>query len=371
MSRLTPSKITSPDGAALDDLCRELAGLSNESDIAGTWPSRQLELCGEYGVFAWFLSPEFGGLGWNDRDVVRGYLRLSAACLNTTFIITQRTGACRRIAMSDNERLKRELLADLVAGRTFATVGISHLTTSRRHLGSPVLRAVEDGPNLMIDGFCPWVTGGAYAQTVVLGATLGDGREVLVATPMDLPGITVPQPVQMVGLTASHTGEIRFDSVRVPRECLLAGPVSEVMKTGVGAKSGGLQTSTLALGLARAALDYVERERRKRAELADSADQLEQQWQAVHADLLAAAEGGAASNSQRLRTQANSLVLRASQAALIAAKGTGYVMGHPAAKFCREALFFLVWSCPKPVAEANLCELAGFEGSTSGSTSHR
>ena len=62
-----------------------------------------------------------------------------------------------------------------------------------------------------------------------------------------------------------------------------------------------------------------------------------------------------------LRQRANSLVLRAAQAALMAAKGTGYVAGHPAGRWCREALFFLVWSCPQHVAHANLCELAGIE----------
>jgi hypothetical protein len=52
-------------------------------------------------------------------------------------------------------------------------------------------------------------------------------------------------------------------------------------------------------------------------------------------------------------------VLRATQAALVAAKGAGYVAGHPAGRWCREAMFFLVWSCPQPVLAANLCELAG------------
>jgi hypothetical protein len=55
----------------------------------------------------------------------------------------------------------------------------------------------------------------------------------------------------------------------------------------------------------------------------------------------------------------NSLVLRATQATLAAAKGAGYAAGHPAGRWCREALFFLVWSCPAPVLQANLCELAG------------
>ena len=47
------------------------------------------------------------------------------------------------------------------------------------------------------------------------------------------------------------------------------------------------------------------------------------------------------------------------QAALAAAKGTGYVVGHSAGRWCCEALFFLVWSCPQPVMAAQLCELAG------------
>ncbi|RMF36913.1 MAG: acyl-CoA dehydrogenase, partial [Planctomycetota bacterium] len=59
-----------------------------------------------------------------------------------------------------------------------------------------------------------------------------------------------------------------------------------------------------------------------------------------------------------LRQRANSLVLRSTQAALTAAKGAGFVATHPTGRWAREALFFLVWSCPQPVAAANLCELA-------------
>ena len=66
-----------------------------------------------------------------------------------------------------------------------------------------------------------------------------------------------------------------------------------------------------------------------------------------------------ACTKESIRQRANSLVLRASQAALAAAKGTGYVVGHPAGRWCREAMFFLVWSCPQPVSAAHLCELAG------------
>jgi hypothetical protein len=71
----------------------------------------------------------------------------------------------------------------------------------------------------------------------------------------------------------------------------------------------------------------------------------------------AAASSSAVSPADDIRGRANSLALRSAQAALAATKGSGYVRGHPAGRRCREALFFLVWSCPQPVTSATLCEL--------------
>lgn len=357
-----PPKITSPDGRPLDELCQQLAGMSTQLDGPGCWPEEQLRLCGQYGVYEWFLEPEWGGQGWGGVDVVQGYQRLSAACLTTTFIITQRTGACRRIAQSENELLKEKLLPPLARGDAFATVGISHLTTSRRHLSRPVLRAQEMDEGFRLNGFSPWVTGAKHAETVVTGGTFSDGRQVLLAVPMDLPGIAVPEPPELVGLTSSHTGEVRFSEVVVPRERLLAGPVENVMAQGVGAATGGLQTSTLAVGLAAAAIGYLEEESAKRPDLNQPLGALRSEYLALQNDLLALAGGVEICTTDQLRQRANSLVLRATQAALFAAKGTGYVIGHPAGRWCREALFFLVWSCPQSVMQANLCELAGIEG---------
>src|SRR5690606_19576549 len=116
----------------------------------------------------------------------RGYLALSEACLTTTFVITQRMGAVQRIAGSENHQLQAELLDDLVRGDTFATVGISHLTTSRRHLARPVLQAEPSGSGFVLNGFSPWVTGTPWADYFVVGATLDDGRQILTVVPRNL-----------------------------------------------------------------------------------------------------------------------------------------------------------------------------------------
>jgi hypothetical protein len=60
-----------------------------------------------------------------------------------------------------------------------------------------------------------------------------------------------------------------------------------------------------------------------------------------------------------VRTEATHLAIRSAQASLVASKGAGYMVGHPAERAIRESMFFLVWSCPQAVASAVMCELAG------------
>lgn len=358
-------RIVTPEGPALEALCEALHERAAETDRTGAWPAEQLRLCGEAGVFEWFLPPELGGQGWDDADVTLGYLALSQACLTTTFVITQRTGACRRIAGGANEALKQRLLPDLVSGKSFATVGISHLTTSRRHLGCPALAATREPDGWRLNGLAPWVTGAEAAEHVVVGAAvLGDageptGEEVLLAAPTDTPGVATPAPFEMVGLTASRTGPVTFDGALLPDDAVIAGPMPEVLKHGVGATPGGPQTSTLALGSAEASLAILRDEATRRPDLEEAAEAFTAEHFELLADLSAAASGSPTCSSESLRQRSNSLVLRASQAALTATKGAGYLKDAAAGRLCREALFFLVWSCPQPVQQAGLCELAG------------
>ncbi len=172
----------------------------------------------------------------------------------------------------------------------------------------------------------------------------------------------VEPPAELTALSASQTGAVRFENVTVDRDAIVAGPDDNVLRIGSAASTGGLQTSTLALGLARAAIEYVRTEAEQRGDLQPAADQLDAEWRQARDVLLTLADGDCDGEATgRLRAQSNSLVLRATQAGLVAAKGAGYVAGHPAGRWCRESLFFLVWSCPQAVATANLCEFAGIQ----------
>ncbi|MFC1757348.1 acyl-CoA dehydrogenase family protein [Planctomycetota bacterium] len=352
-------KIASPDDSSINELCNQLQKLSSLAQFA--WPAEQLRLCGQCGVYEWFLPRAFGGQAWTDEQIVAGYLRLSASCLTTTFVITQYMGACRRIVASDTPGLADRLLPDLVTGKNFSTVGISHLTTSGRHLSKPVLTAVEESDGYRLNGFSPWVTGAAHADSVVVGATMEDGQQILVVVSTDHPGVHAVEPMRLVGLTGSRTGRMDLDNVLVPRDSVVNGPAENLMHGGTGARPGGLQTSTLATGLATAAVEYLRNESEHRSDLVEPSVRLSGEVKELRDELFRTANGKAECTLQELRVKANSLALRASQAALAAAKGRGYIEGHPAGRWCQEALFFLVWSCPQPVLNANLCEFAGIQ----------
>lgn len=353
------SLVLSPQSAALDHLCQRLARSANDRQTVSDWPAEALQWCADAGVYRWFLPKSVGGLEWDVEDQTRGYLRLAAADLTTTFVITQAIGACRRIAGSPNSSVADEWLPRLLQGTAHPTVGISHLTTSRQHLREPVLRAEASGSGFRLSGFSPWVTAAPYADLFVVGATLPSGEQLLAAIPADADGVKPSPGTSLVALSASCTARVDFDNVFVQTEQVLAGPIENVMQGGTGGMTGGIQTSALAIGLAKAAVEFLNIESERREDLQDIAGRMLEDVQQVEATLLSAAGGNPACDLAELRGEANRLVLRATQAALMSAKGAGYVVGHPVGRWCQEALFFLVWSCPQPVAQSHLCELAG------------
>jgi alkylation response protein AidB-like acyl-CoA dehydrogenase len=345
------------------DVLLKLSTLAAHVDAGAAWPAEQFELLAQAGVLRGIIPPEFGGTGFSERELLMGYVDLAAACLTTTFVLTQRNGACQRIAASQNDGLKAELLPGLARGELFATVGISHLTTSRQHLRLPAVRVTPEAGGFRFRGDVPWVTGAAHADYLVTGGTLADGRQVLAAIPARLAGVAVGPPARLLALSASHTSAVQLDRVLVDAKYLIAGPVEQVMRQGT-ASTGSLGTSALAAGLSRAALDHLTSEAANRQELAPILEPLQAECTYLVAAIQQATDrepsaSNPALSSEAIRSRANSLALRSTQALLAASKGAGFVSGHFAERAVREAMFFLVWSCPQPVVAAALRELAG------------
>jgi alkylation response protein AidB-like acyl-CoA dehydrogenase len=338
-------------------LGEQLFALADRADGDRTWPTQSWEILQNMGGLAWAIPTEFGGAGLAGLELLDKYQELARRCLTTCFILSQRDAACRRIRDCESAILRKMLLPPLARGESFATVGLSHLTTSHQHLQPPVL-ARESREGFILDGTIPWVTGAAEADHVVTGATLSDGRQILAVLPRSLPGFTVGPPMELAALAGSLTAQVHCHGVAVDRRWIFAGPAERVLAAGKGGP-GGLETSCLALGLAGAAIDLLATEAAIRHDLQPITERLRGTWEHLWTDVESVLRDNPAPDAMAaLRSRANSLSLRASQAALTASKGTGFLRPHPAQRYARQALFFLVWSCPRPAADATLALLA-------------
>ena len=149
-------------------------------DIAD-WPGHHLDAMAKAGVMKCDIPEEFGGIDLGPSDMLEGLRLLSAASLVSTFVLTQRSAAVRRIATSSNTVAQAALLPGLLSGELFATVGISHLTTSGQHLNKPLVSVKDTGDAVLLSGTVPWATGANHADYIITGGTLEDGRQILAA----------------------------------------------------------------------------------------------------------------------------------------------------------------------------------------------
>ena len=344
-----------PDARALERLRADLAGLSVATDRDGPWRSGAFDRVASSGLLAGFIAPEDGGTGATEEALLAALADVASACLTTALVLTQWASACRLLATGP-AALRARFLPGLARGEATTTVGIAQLTTSRRHVGTPALRAVRRGTSWRLDGVCPWVTGADSSDTIVTGAASEDGTPVFFVVPTTAAGLDIRPPMSLLALSGSRTSSVTFDGVEPSCDIVPA--------TTTPARAGGLATSALAIGASRTSLAILEGEAAARPGLASAAARFRREVDDLAARLavLAAAEAPDPDARDSLRTAANSLVIRAAQAALTATKGAGFVVGHPAERSVREAMLFLVWSCPQQVATAVMCELAHLDG---------
>ncbi len=339
-----------PAAVASAALLDALAADADRTARDGPWASGAFAALAENGLLAAFIPANHGGTAAAEHELAASLVAVAERCLTSALALTQWAAAVRIITGGPPE-VAAALLPALARGDRFTTVGISQLTTSRLHLGTPALAAARGDDGWRLDGLCPWVTGADACATIVTGAAVAGGGQAFFVVATDAAGVTIEPPLDMLALSGSRTSIVRLTGVR---------PTHVIEQPASAARTGGLSTSALAIGASRAGIAAIAREAMRRPGLTSAVAGFEAEASHLLARLLAAARDGIDPPARdRLRTDANGLVVRVAQAALTAAKGAGFVVGHPVERLVRESLFFLVWSCPQAVADAFLCDLAG------------
>ncbi|MEY3459988.1 MAG: hypothetical protein RL215_3145 [Planctomycetota bacterium] len=339
-------------------LAQELRCLPT-ADAPGVWPQDHWDLLMQNGAARWNIPVDCGGVNQTARELLEAYRDIARGSLVAAFLLTQRNAACQRIDSSPNSNARTRLLPPLARGEFFATVGISHLTTSRQHLPAPAVSATElNGGRYCLSGCIPWASGASNARLLVTGGTCSNGQQILAAVDPRMPGIRIEPPAALLGLSASCTSAVHLDKVIIDPANLLHGPVDRVMAVS-GGGAGSLSTTAVALGAALGTLDQFSVEARSNPELTPYLQPLLDEAEEIDLFLNQAVSASTPLplTPDQLRHRANSLAIRSAHAWLAATKGAGFTCGHPAERAVRESLFFLVWSCPQPVLNSHLSEM--------------
>jgi acyl-CoA dehydrogenase len=144
--------------------------------------------------------------------------------------------------------------------------GSDTVTLTEDHWNDPSLKANcvarKEGDQYVIKGQkAAWVSNGTIADIAVLFCTLdqsqGFSGGAVLLVPLDLPGISRPQPLDKLGQRSLNQGEIFFDDVRIPTSYMALGPELYTIGLEMMLAHANAAMGQLFVGVAAAAYDHA------------------------------------------------------------------------------------------------------------------
>ena len=265
--------------------------------------------------------------------------------------------ASRSIAKGENEDLKSEVLPRFSAGDELCGIAFSQL---RRKEATPVLSAIPTAGGVVLNGAAPWVTGLGFFNWCVTAATLeGDTTIFVLHRLAEGQGLALSEPMRLASMEPAQTVSAEFSEFFVPSENVLG------TKPGNWIENNDMINialqSPFALGCARAALDIVEENSRRKniPEIAPALSALAEELDRCRTEAYAAMdERDDTQRSLNARGWAIEMALKCAAAAVVTSSGAGNSMKHPAQRVYREALVFSVSAQTAEIMAATLARLS-------------
>ncbi len=309
---------------------------------------------GDLGLHGITVEEEFGGLGLGYLEHVIACEEVSRVSASIGLSYGAHSNLCvNQIRRWGNADQKAKYLPKLISGEH-----VGSLAMSEAGAGSDVvsmkLRADQKGDRFILNGTKFWITNAPYADTLVVYAKTGEGSRGITAflIEKDMPGFSIGQKIDKVGMRGSPTAELVFNDCEVPEENVM-GP----MNGGVGVLMSGLDyervvLSGIQLGIMQACLDTVIPYVRERQQFGKPIGSF-QLMQAKVADMYVALNSArayvyqvakACDAGQTTRFDAAGAILLASENAVKVANeavqalgGAGYTKDWPVERYMRDA----------------------------------
>jgi len=237
----------------------KIAPLAKRIDEEDWFPRELWPEMGALGLHGITVAEEDGGLGLGYLEHVVAQEEVARASASVGLSYGAHSNLCvnqvRRWATPEQ---KAKYLPGLISGEHVGSLAMSEAGAGSDVVGMKLkAEAVQGG--YVLNGTKFWITNAAYADTLVVYARTGEGSRGITTfiIEKDMPGFSIGQKLDKMGMRGSPTAELIFDDCEVPDENVM-GPVNG----GVGVLMSGLdyERTVLAgiqLGIMQACLDVV------------------------------------------------------------------------------------------------------------------
>ncbi len=228
-------------------------------DAEDSFPRELWPEMGALGLHGITVEEEYGGLGLGYLEHVVAVEEVSRGSASVGLSYGAHSNLCvNQIRRWGNDDQKAKYLPKLISGEHVGSLAMSEAGAGSDVVSMKLKASQADG-GYRLNGTKFWITNATYADTLVVYAKTGEGSRGITAFLIEknMPGFSIGQKIDKMGMRGSPTAELVFDECFVPDENVM-GPVNG----GVGVLMSGLDyeravLSGIGLGIMQACLDTV------------------------------------------------------------------------------------------------------------------
>jgi alkylation response protein AidB-like acyl-CoA dehydrogenase len=355
------------DQMMIRDLTRQIAEekvvpVREELDEKEEFPWEIMNVLAQSDLFGLFIPEEYGGLGKGCLELSIAVEELSRACLGVSTTYAANALGTYPILLYGSEELKKKYLPDIAAGKRLVAFALTEANAGSDAAGIQT-SARPEGSEYVLTGTKQWITNGGEAEiyTVIAMTDKSKGARGASAFIVEkgTSGFHFGKKEKKMGIRASSTRELIFDSCKIPKDNILgkeglglivAMRTLDNSRTGVGAQGVGVAQGAFeeALKFARQRIQFghpIITFQAVQHMLADMATEIEAARALVYsiARYIDSGARDVTKESAIAKVYATDMAMRVTTNAVQVMGGSGYMREYPVEKMMRDAKILQIY----------------------------